>query len=73
MSIALRRALSKWCDASKLAIKWPNDLLFDGGKIAGISLEAISGGICVGIVINVVCFPRCCIKIHRELFAFISW
>ena len=32
MSVALRRALSKWCDASKLAIKWPNDLLFDGGK-----------------------------------------
>ncbi len=53
MSIALRRALSKWCDASKLAIKWPNDLLFDGGKIAGISLEAISGGVCVGIGINV--------------------
>ena len=53
MSIALRRALSKWCDASKLTIKWPNDLLFDGGKIAGISLEAISGGVCVGVGINV--------------------
>ena len=53
VSLALRRALSKWCDASKLAIKWPNDLLFDGGKIAGISLEAISGGVCVGIGINV--------------------
>lgn len=53
VSLALRRALSKWCDTSKLTIKWPNDLLFDGGKIAGISLEAISGGVCVGIGINV--------------------
>ena len=53
MSIVLRRALGKYCDASKLAIKWPNDLLFDGGKVAGISLEATAGGVCVGIGINV--------------------
>lgn len=59
MSVALRRALRYFCDDSQLAIKWPNDVLFKGGKIAGISLEAVSGGVCVGIGINVFSFQDC--------------
>lgn len=59
MSVALRRALRYFCDDSQLAIKWPNDVLFKGGKIAGISLEAVSGGVCVGIGINVFSFEDC--------------
>ncbi len=58
MSVALRRALRYFCDDSQLAIKWPNDVLFKGGKIAGISLEAVSGGVCVGIGINVFSFEE---------------
>ena len=57
MSLAVARTLTSLVeDASKIAIKWPNDALYDGGKIAGISLEAVSGGICVGIGINL--FPN---------------
>lgn len=57
MSLAVARTLTSLVeDASKIAIKWPNDVLYDGGKIAGISLEAVSGGICVGIGINL--FPN---------------
>lgn len=57
MSLAVARTLTSLVeDASKIAIKWPNDVLYDGGKIAGISLEAVSGGICVGVGINL--FPN---------------
>lgn len=34
-------------------IKWPNDVLCPSGKLAGISLEALAGGVCVGVGINV--------------------
>lgn len=54
MSVAVRRALIQVC-SDPLAIKWPNDVLYCGGKIAGISLEVIAGGVCVGIGLNV--FP----------------
>lgn len=53
ISIALHRALSAFTCGKTLSIKWPNDVLCNDGKVAGISLEAISGGVCVGIGINV--------------------
>lgn len=36
-----------------LAVKWPNDVLCSSGKLCGISLEAVSGAVCVGIGTNV--------------------
>ena len=51
----------------KVACKWPNDVLFDGKKMAGILLESfntreISGGnrqwVAVGVGINVDSFPE---------------
>ncbi|MDO5704305.1 MAG: biotin--[acetyl-CoA-carboxylase] ligase [Paracoccus sp. (in: a-proteobacteria)] len=48
--------------AARLAIKWPNDLLLNGGKVAGILLE--SGGsagrvdaLAVGIGVNLIAAP----------------
>jgi BirA family biotin operon repressor/biotin-[acetyl-CoA-carboxylase] ligase len=46
----------------RLRLKWPNDVLLDGGKIAGILLEAeatATGGLAVviGIGVNVVAAP----------------
>ena len=55
-SLAVVHALSGKCEEGELAIKWPNDVLYRGGKIAGISLEAVAGGICIGVGINV--FPQ---------------
>lgn len=50
-SMAVKSALSKLgCDG--LQIKWPNDVLHDGAKVCGISLEALAGGVCVGIGVN---------------------
>jgi BirA family biotin operon repressor/biotin-[acetyl-CoA-carboxylase] ligase len=48
---------------SRIALKWPNDVLADGGKLAGILLEAsgLKSGrqaIVVGIGVNVVAAPQ---------------
>ncbi|SCW68463.1 BirA family transcriptional regulator, biotin operon repressor / biotin-[acetyl-CoA-carboxylase] ligase [Sphingobium faniae] len=39
-------------------IKWPNDVLVDGAKIAGILLERVGDAVVVGIGINVKDHPR---------------
>lgn len=41
----------------RLALKWPNDVLLDDGKLAGILLEAGMGSLCVGIGVNLVSTP----------------
>jgi BirA family biotin operon repressor/biotin-[acetyl-CoA-carboxylase] ligase len=35
------------------AVKWPNDVLVDGGKVAGVLLELRDGAVVVGIGMNV--------------------
>ena len=45
-----RSSARPWCPA---LVKWPNDVLVDGGKVAGILLEAAGGRVVCGIGINV--------------------
>ena len=45
-------------DADGLALKWPNDVLFENAKIAGILLERQGSAIVVGIGVNIVHAPR---------------
>lgn len=62
--IALVRALDACLPAasSRLALKWPNDVLCDGAKLAGILLESerLAGGafaLAIGIGVNIVSAP----------------
>lgn len=41
MPLWLIRAFERWLPAGRCRIKWPNDLLVDGRKLAGILLETI--------------------------------
>ncbi len=54
---ALFETLALYVDRSKLALKWPNDVLLNGGKVAGILLETAGRGpfvdwLSVGIGVN---------------------
>lgn len=44
--------------AGQTRIKWPNDVLVDGAKVAGILLERAGDAVIVGIGINVADYPR---------------
>jgi BirA family biotin operon repressor/biotin-[acetyl-CoA-carboxylase] ligase len=45
-------------DAEALALKWPNDVLRDGGKLSGILLEMVRGHIVVGMGVNLARAPQ---------------
>ena len=51
MGLAVARAIPAADD--QVTLKWPNDVLVDGRKTAGILAEAVSGGAVVGCGINV--------------------
>ncbi len=40
-----------------LALKWPNDVLLNGGKLSGILLEMVRGHVVVGIGVNLLQAP----------------
>lgn len=45
-------------ESAPLALKWPNDVLLDGGKLSGILLEMVRERIVVGIGVNLACAPQ---------------
>ncbi|MFT4013472.1 MAG: biotin--[acetyl-CoA-carboxylase] ligase [Paracoccus sp. (in: a-proteobacteria)] len=62
-ALALHDALTLACGpAARLAIKWPNDVLLNGGKVAGILLEGGAAGavswVAVGIGVNLAAAPE---------------
>ncbi|WP_136441457.1 biotin--[acetyl-CoA-carboxylase] ligase [Pacificoceanicola onchidii] len=58
-SLALYDALEAVVgDASGLALKWPNDVLLHGGKLAGILLESAAGHLIIGVGVNLIAAPQ---------------
>lgn len=56
--LAVHEAVSAFiADATTLRLKWPNDLLLDGGKLAGILLEWAAGTVIVGVGVNLCVAP----------------
>ena len=59
---ALFEALAMQVDRTELSVKWPNDVLYRDGKIAGILLESVTDGgrigwLSVGIGVNLAHAP----------------
>lgn len=55
--IALIEAVDIAVPGHSLLLKWPNDLLLDGGKLAGILLERSGERIAIGIGVNLAAAP----------------
>lgn len=51
--VALADVAARWCPDAAVGLKWPNDLLLDGVKTAGILVEAVAGACVAGIGLNV--------------------
>ncbi len=61
-AVAVSDVVSAYAPAGEIRVKWPNDVLAAGGKIAGILLESASAGsepvwLAIGIGINLKTHP----------------
>ncbi|MBT0956325.1 biotin--[acetyl-CoA-carboxylase] ligase [Alphaproteobacteria bacterium KMM 3653] len=56
-SLALYDAVRDFAPAAALALKWPNDVLLSGGKLAGILLENNPPHLSIGIGVNLAAAP----------------
>jgi len=56
-AIALRDALHSLVPTARLACKWPNDILADGAKVAGMLLENAGALVIMGIGVNLIAAP----------------
>lgn len=56
--VALAKAVAALAPAVNATLKWPNDLLVDGAKCAGILMERSGDSVVVGIGVNLVAAPE---------------
>ncbi len=52
VSLCLSETLDRYIDPALISLKWPNDVLVDGAKIAGILLEGGDGWLIIGVGLN---------------------
>ncbi|MEA3017762.1 MAG: BirA family transcriptional regulator [Sphingomonadales bacterium] len=51
-AVALHEAAAIYAEGRDLKIKWPNDLMLDGAKLAGILLERSADAVVIGFGVN---------------------
>lgn len=56
-AIALHETASAYAQGRTLTLKWPNDLLYEGAKLAGILLEREADSVAAGIGVNLAHHP----------------
>lgn len=56
--VALARTVAALAPGAGAELKWPNDLLVDGAKCAGILMERIGNSVVIGIGVNLVAAPE---------------
>lgn len=56
--VALAKAVAALAPSVNATLKWPNDLLVDGAKCAGILMERSGNSVVVGIGVNLVAAPE---------------
>ncbi len=56
-AISVANALSAYSLTCTPSLKWPNDVLLNGRKVAGLLLEAKPGRVLIGIGVNLVSHP----------------
>ncbi len=57
-ALATAEMASHFAPDAAIAVKWPNDVLADGRKLAGILLEGGNGWLAIGIGVNLAAHPE---------------
>ncbi|MCX7279994.1 MAG: biotin--[acetyl-CoA-carboxylase] ligase [Alphaproteobacteria bacterium] len=57
-ALAAAEMASNFVPGAAITVKWPNDLLADGKKLAGLLLEAGPGWLAIGIGVNLASAPE---------------
>lgn len=58
VALALAGALDEAIGEERISLKWPNDVLIEGGKCAGILLESLGAQLSIGVGVNMVTAPQ---------------
>jgi BirA family biotin operon repressor/biotin-[acetyl-CoA-carboxylase] ligase len=58
VALAVVETVKEYLAHSSVALKWPNDVLVNGKKIAGILLEVVGDTLIVGIGLNIAHYPE---------------
>ena len=57
-AVALHETIAAFAPGARPAIKWPNDILIDGAKLAGILLERSEDAVVIGLGVNLAHHPE---------------
>jgi BirA family transcriptional regulator, biotin operon repressor / biotin---[acetyl-CoA-carboxylase] ligase len=57
-ALSLAECIASLEPSGSVRLKWPNDVLVGGGKVAGILLEGAAGGLVLGTGVNVLSAPQ---------------